>query len=168
MKNTEALEKFLNSYKRYYNIKTEDVESPFVAEAEFHAHSEHYLLVKAAHLSDIDSNEYVFFATVDSLNQEKLDELNNCAWERGLSRVKPYNGHRNSDVVLVVLADEVDEQTLKSAKKIKFYKSYKFTFFGWSHYKLVVCDCKTGNCSFNRMGKDLKKITKSVFSLKTN
>lgn len=167
MDNSEALEKILNSYTRYYNIKRENVEPPFAAEAEFHAHGEQYFLVKAAHLSDIDSNEYVFFATENILDENRLSELEKSAWENGISRVKPYNGHRNSDVTLIVLANKIDEGTEKVAKKIKHYKSYKFSFYGWSHFKLAVCDCETGKCTFNRMGKELKKITKSVFSLKT-
>ena len=44
---TEALEKVLISYRRYYNILREDeVEAPFVAEALFRSHNEQYFLIK--------------------------------------------------------------------------------------------------------------------------
>lgn len=167
MTTSDAFEQIINSFVRYYNIKKEDVEPPFAAEAEFHAHGEQYLLVKAAHISDIDSNEYVFFATEEDLTTEKLLELDKTAWERGLSRIKPYYGHRNSDITLIVLAENVREDIFQVAKKLKHYKSYLFSIYGWSHYKLAVCDCSTGTCGYNRMGKDLKKITKSLFSEKT-
>ena len=62
---TEALEVLLKSYKRYYNVKTEEVVSPFSAEAAFHSHGEQYFLVKSARLSEADAHEYVFFATAD-------------------------------------------------------------------------------------------------------
>ena len=164
MNRNEALEKILNSFTRYYNVKTSDVEPPFSAEAEFHAHGEKYLLVKSAHIADIDSNEYVFFAAEDSLDAEKLSNLDKAAWERGISRIKPYYGHRNSDVVLFILADKVSDDALKAAKKIRHYKSYLFSIYGWSHYKLAICDCSTEKCTFNRMGKDLSKITAKLFT----
>ena len=50
MTKSEALEKVLLSFKRYYNIKQEDVTEPFAAEAEFRTHDEHYFLVKSAKL----------------------------------------------------------------------------------------------------------------------
>lgn len=164
MNRNEALEKILNSFTRYYNVKTSDVEQPFCAEAEFHAHGEQYILVKSAHISDIDSNEYVFFASEDSLDEERLSELDKTAWERGLSRIKPYYGHRNSDVTLFILADRVSDGVAKIAKKIRHYKSYHFSIYGWSHYKLAICDCSTEKCTFNRMGKDLRKIVSKLFT----
>ena len=151
MNRNEAMEKILNSFTRYYNVKTSDVEQPFYAEAEFHAHG-------------IDSNEYAFFASVDSLDEKRLSELDKTAWERGLSRIKPYYGHRNSDVTLFVLADSVSDGAAKTAKKIRHYKSYYFSIYGWSHYKLAICDCSTGKCTFNRMGRDLRKIVSKLFT----
>ena len=158
MESNEALTKVLNSYRGYYNIKTDDVESPFVAEAVFHSSTEKYLLVKAARIADIDSHEYVFFAKESTLTQERLQELDTTAWERGISRVEPNENHRNSDIILIIIADSIDETAYTLAKKLKHYKSYRFTFWGWSHYRLMAYDCSTGKFACNRMGKDLKKV----------
>ncbi|MBO5607916.1 MAG: hypothetical protein J5930_08485 [Treponema sp.] len=158
MKSNEALEKVLNSYRGYYNIKTEGVESPFAAEAEFHSHNEKFLLVKAARIADIDSNEYVFFALENHLTFERLKELDRIAWERGISRVKPDENHRNSDVILYVLADSVDGDVPGQIKKLKHYKSYLFSLRGWSHYRLLAYDCSSKKALCNRMGKDLRKV----------
>ena len=59
----DMLEQLLKSFNGYYTVKRDGVAAPFVAEAEFHSHTEQYLLVKAAHVADIDSNEYIFFAS---------------------------------------------------------------------------------------------------------
>lgn len=158
MESNEALTKVLNSYRGYYNIKTDDVEPPFVAEAVFQSHTEKYVLVKAAHLADIDSNEYVFFAKESALTLERLTELDAKAWERGISRVQPNSNHRNSDVILIVIADSIEESVFTAAKKLKHYKSYRFSFWGWSQYRLIAYDCSTGRFACNRMGKDLKKV----------
>ena len=158
----EALKKLLVSFEHYYDIKTDGAASPFAAEAEFHQHQEQYILIRAAHVSDVDSNEYVFFYTCESLDCENLDKIAEKAWSEGLSRVKVYPGHRNSDVILVVLAEKIDSQTFKEIKKTKFYKSYAFSFRGWSHFKLVAMETSSKKLASNRLGKDLKKLFKTI------
>ena len=162
MNTDEALKKLLRSFEHYYDIKLENAVPPFAAEAEFHQHQEQYILVRAAHVSDVDSNEYVFFYTCASLSKENLAETAEKAWKEGLSRVKVYPGHRNSDVILIILADKIDEDALKQVKKIKYYKSYAFSFRGWSHFKLVAMETFSKKLASNRLGKDLKKLFKTI------
>ena len=162
-----ALNQILPAFQQYYTIKKEDVTPPFCAEAEFRSHNEQYFLVRSAHIADIDSNEFVYFAATQSFTKEQLGSLSKQAWEQGLSKVKPYNGHRNSDVSLIILADNLAEdknQLIKQIKKTKLYKSYKFSFHGWSNFKLAVVDLETQDIYFNRFGKDYRKlIEKNIF-----
>lgn len=152
------LEQILRSFERYYNVRTEDVVSPFVAEAEFHVHSEQYFLVKAAHVANIDSNEYVFFADEESLDAETLSLLAEKAWQEGLSRVHPYSGHRNSDVTLIVVSNHIDEAAFKCAKKMRKYKSYKYSLCGWSNFRVMVYEASSARAVTNRHGADLQKL----------
>lgn len=154
----EALEKILHSFEKYYSIKKENVTPPFVVEADFISHNEQYFLVKAAKIANIDSNEYVYFALTSSLTMENFLQYDNTAWTTGLSHVKPYSGHRNSDVTLIIIADSIDEQVKSIIKKTKHSKSYKFSFWGWSNYKLVSMELNTNQLFSNRLGKDLKKL----------
>lgn len=158
----ETLKKLLPSFEHYYDIKNDGAVFPFAAEAEFHQRLEQYVLVRAAHVSDVDSSEYVFFYTCDSLDCEDLEKIAGRAWTEGLSRVKVYSGHRNSDVILVVLADKISDRAFKKIRKIKFYKSYAFTFLGWSHFKLVAMETSSKKLASNTLGKDLKKIFKTI------
>jgi len=158
MTKEEKLESVLKSYTRFYNIKREEVEPPFDAEAEFISHNEQYILVKSAKIAEIDSNEFVYFKSVERLTEEKLTELDKTAWERGLSKVNPGPGHRNSDVSLIIIADKIDENAFKLVKKLKHSKSYLFTFHGWSNYKLIAIDLSDNRMTFNRQGHMLKKI----------
>ena len=104
----EALPGLLKSFVRYYDIKDEGVEAPFAAEAEFHSHEEQFFLVKQAKLSEAESKEFVFFGVSQHLTLEEAKRMDVTAWTRGMSRVFPHDGHRNSDVVLIILADQVD------------------------------------------------------------
>ena len=158
MTKEEKLESVLKAYTRFYNIKREEVEPPFDAEAEFISHNEQYILVKSAKIAEIDSNEFVYFKSVDRLTEETLTELDKTAWERGLSKVNPGPGHRNSDVSLIIIADKIDEDAFKLARKLKHSKSYLFTFHGWSNYKLIAIDLSDNRTTFNRQGRTLKKI----------
>lgn len=158
MTKEEKLESVLKAYTRFYNIKRDDVEPPFDAEAEFISHNEQYILVKSAKIAEIDSNEFVYFKSVDRLTEETLTELDKTAWERGLSKVNPGPGHRNSDVSLIIIADKIDEDAFKLARKLKHSKSYLFTFHGWSNYKLIAIDLSDNRTTFNRQGRTLKKI----------
>ena len=163
-----AIKKLLPAFEQYYTIKNEDVTPPFCAEAEFRSHNEQYFLVRSAHIADIDSNEFVYFAAVDELNEAKLNELTSTAWDRGLARVHPHEGHRNSDVTLIIMARHITSDTKIKIKKTKLYKSYNFSFHGWSNFKLAAADLEEFEKSpenqakyavfSNRHGKDFTKL----------
>jgi len=157
----QYLERVLPAFERYYSISRENVPSPFVCYAEFVSHSEQYILVKAAKIAEIDSNEYVYFAECDFFTEEKLNEYKNTAWNNGVEKVHPYNGHRNSDITVIVFAKNVTEETKKQIKKNKLSKSYKWGFYGWSNFKLAVVNISDGNVYTNRGGQDYKKVLKN-------
>lgn len=154
----EMLQTLLKSYRRYYNIKTEDVAEPFMAEASFHTHDEQYFLVKAARLAEADSHEYVFFATADNIGLSEAQTLEEKAWAEGLSRVIPHANHRSTDIVLIILSEHISEDAASYIKHIKRYKSYRHTLQGWSHYSVVAMETSTGDFFFNRRGRNLKKL----------
>ena len=159
---TEALEILLKSYKRYYNVETEDVTPPFTAEATFHTHDEQYFLLKSARLAEADAHEYVFFATCGTVEQEDVQKLDEKAWEEGLSRVRPHADHRSSDIVLIILAEQLSQDARNYIKAIKRYKSYRFTLQGWSNYSVIAMETSTGELACNKRGRDLKKLFRNI------
>jgi len=166
MEKNGVLETVLHSFERYYNVKAgepgTEASGPFAAEAEFHSHSEQYFLTRAAHIADIDSHEYVFFAEEDNLTSDRLEELANAAWDKGLSLVKPGPGHRNSDVALIIIADNIEETAFKEVSKIKRSKSYRFSLHGWSNFRLLAYEVSSGRVACNRSGKSLKKVISTL------
>ena len=161
--NSESiLQKLLHSFERYYNVREECVVAPFSAEAEFHSHNEQYFLVKSAHVADIDSNEYVFFAEEEELDYVLFEQLAQKAWEEGLSRVHPYSGHRNSDVTLIILANKISDNAFRFIKKEKKSKSYKFSLHGWSNFRALAYETSTGRTVTNRHGSVLKKLVSTL------
>ena len=157
---SDAIKQILPAFELYYTVKKEEITPPFCNEAEFRSHNEQYFLVRSAHIADIDSNEFVYFADPEELTSEQLNELVNAAWNAGLAKVRPYNGHRNSDVSLLIFTKSITPETINSIKKTKLYKSYKFSFYGWSHFKLAVCNTSDMEVYTNRQGKDFAKLIK--------
>ena len=69
---------------------------------------------------------------------------------------------------LIIITDKIDEETKKAVKKTKLYKSYKFSFWGWSNFKLTVVEmgeqAQNHGIYFNRFGKDYRKLLeKNIF-----
>lgn len=159
---TEFLEKFLRSFEAYYNIKRTDTEVPFTAEAEFHTHDEQYFLIKSATISEAESNEYVFFSTMEKLDTETLHELDKAAWETGLSRIRPHKNHRNSDITLYIIAEQITEEVFSILPKQRHYKSYYWGLQGWTNYRLVAIELTSGRSVYNRQGRDLKKLVCNI------
>ncbi len=158
----ETLQALLRSYKRYYNVTTENAVEPFAAEAVFHTHDEQYFLVKSATLSEADAHEYIFFAASQNVGYADVQKLDERAWTEGLSRVVPHANHRSTDIVLVIVAEHIAEEAAEYIKKSRHYKSYRYTFQGWSHYSLVAIETSTGNFFCNRRGKSLKKLFRNI------
>ncbi len=157
MNRNEAMEKAVRAYEAYYDVNKESPEKPFFAEASFHSHEDAYFLVHGAVIGESESNEYVFFASEETLDLVSLKSLDEIAWEKGISRVKPHGHHRNTDISLIVLADTVTEEARKAVKGLKHYKSYRFSLQGFSHYRLLVVDLSDKKMFWNRQGADLRK-----------
>ena len=158
----EALDKLLPAFQRYYNINKEDVEAPFVAEAVFQSHNEQYFLIKSARISEANSNEFIYFYTADSITADEVEELDKCAWERGIGHVEPSYHHRNTDVALIIIADKIDEEAKKRIRTIKHSQSYKFGLNGYSNYRLIALELSTGQVAHNRQGQTLKKLVSNI------
>lgn len=160
---SEMTDRILKSYESYYNIKRdEEVPPPFVAQAFFRSRNEQYILIKSAKLSEQESNEFVFFANEGHLDVERLRALDERAWNTGLSYVVPHKVHRNSDVTLVIVAETVSRDAVSAIKKLHHYKSYRMGFQGWSNYRIIVLENSSGLLTYNRQGRELKKLYRKI------
>ncbi|HAF26837.1 MAG TPA: hypothetical protein DCG85_05930 [Lachnospiraceae bacterium] len=153
----------IDTYSAYYNIKKEDVVSPFDAEAYFANEAEKYVLVKKAKIADVDSYEHVFFALRDEIGLTELTDLDEKAWEEGVSRVKPSADHKNTDVVLVVVCDKIADDVKANINSFKHSKNYRFGLFGYSNYFMVVIEAGSETILTNRRGKIMKDFVQQVF-----
>ena len=159
MRNSEeALKQILGFYERYYNINTEDPMSPFSAEAVFSTHDEHYLLIRSAKITEMDSEEFVFFALTDHLTLEEAKTLDETAWQEGLSRASVKPNHKSSDVAVVIIAEKADEEAFDFIRKAYHFKNYRFGLWGYSSYRIGAIELAGGKTACNRQGRELQKL----------
>ena len=144
-------------FTRYYDV-CRDVREPFCAQALFHSREEHYFLTKTAKLAVYTSSERVYFATEGTLSPQRLEELAACAWEQGLEGVSPFWGHKSSDVCLIVICGSAESDVPRAAKRIRYYRSYKLSLYGWSAFSLAAFDMGTHKCALNNRGRRLAKL----------
>lgn len=154
----EALNALLASYRRYYDVKTEGVAPPFVAEAVFNSHDEQFFLSRRVTLAESESHEYVFIAAEELVDLASIQRLDEAAWAEGLSRVKPHFNHRNSDIVLAVLAERISPEAKAYLRSVMRYQSYCLTFKGWSHYSVAALEVSSGEFLSNKRGRALKNV----------
>ncbi len=162
MNRQEALEAVLSSYRKYYDINRENPLPPFAAEAVFSVHDENYFLIRSAKISESESSEYAFFAEADCMDEPQVRELDRIAWEEGLRRTKPGPNHRNTDITLVILADQITEEAAGLIRKNRHYKSYYMGLRGWNNYKLIAYELSTGKIFANRQAEPLKKVMANI------
>ena len=161
-KTKASLDRIIKSFHAYYDVNDEDPIPPFSAEATFRLHDEQYIFVKKAKVSEVDSNEFIYFAEAGALTEEIYKEFETIAWEDGLRRADPKANHRNSDVTVVVVAESIAPEVEQVVKKSKHYISYKFGFHGWSAYRAVAYDLSREKIIFNRRGGELKKVFSNI------
>lgn len=157
-----AIKRIVSAFHAYYDVNDVDPIEPFSAEATFRLHDEQYFLIKKAKVSEVDTNEFVYFGEAGDLTEEQYRVFENIAWEDGLRRADPKPNHRNSDVTVVLVAERVGEECEQAIKKSKHHVSYKFSFHGWSTYRVVVYDLSRGKILYNRRGQELKKVFDNI------
>lgn len=158
----EALEKVLQMYGQYYQVKRDEVAPPFAAEAESSVVDELLSGFKTVKISSAESREIVFFTAEEELTADLAQRLAEAAWTEGLSRVRPGPNHRNTDVILVMLADRIDPEAADVLKKTRHSKNFMLTFHGWSVLRLIAIETPSRNMVCNRMGHDLKKLFSNI------
>ena len=165
----DVFERFIKSYSVYYDVSRKDASDPrfevangFDAEARFDSKSEQYFLVKRAKVADIHSSEYVYFSLKDNLTLDIIKELDLKAWEYGIGHASPGPDHKNTDSVLIVICDSIEEEAKEFIIKSRHSKNYNFALYGYSNYRLVAIGLDEGSVYFNKQARILKELVSNI------
>ena len=159
----EVLRKINKAYFASHNITSHDENSEgLVMEAEFHVHSEKYVLSKKAQLYEMDSNEYVYVYYYPNLTLDIFNKTVTEAYELGFPKIEPNSSHRSSYIVAEFICDTYDTDVLNAIKKYRKRKSFQFSLHGWMETHTVLIDLGTESVSANSDGRLTGKFLKRV------
>lgn len=130
--------------------------------AEFHMHSEQYLLSKKAQLYQMDTNEYVYFFYFDHLTKNDFDECVNKAHDLGFPKIVPGKDHRSSFISAIFICNTCDEDALTAVRKYRRRKSFQFSLNGWMEVHTALIDLRSESIWHNGDGRQEEKFLKNI------
>ena len=159
----EVLNKIERAYGSSYDvIKHEENSCGLLMEAEFHVHTENYVISKKAQLYQMDSNEYVYLFYYPNLSLELFNDAVTMAYDLGFEKIIPGPNHRSSYIVAEFICDTIDDDAFIALKKYRKRKSFQFSLHGWMETHTVVIDLGTESVTSNSDGRLCGKFLKNV------
>ena len=66
-------------------------------------------------------------------------------------------GHMYSYITPIFICDKAEPMAAKLLRKFRRYKSYRFSFWGWSEFHTALIECGENKIITNRSGKCVRK-----------
>lgn len=132
--------------------------------AQLRALNSKYVLTKKHVLWQANAFEHALFLCTDSLCAETVRD-----WFTFLTREAepqlvhpgkpcPDEGHMYTDLTLIFLCKDVQEDASRFIRRAKFTKNYRFSFRGWATARLLAVDCSRGAVVTNAAARELKPL----------
>lgn len=158
----DVLKRVLAAHQAFYDIRRDYLFEGrrFPAFAEFHTYGEQYVLVKRAKLWEVNTHDFMFFETIDELDEARLAEEISFMTEKAIRKVPAGPNHMSSALTLIIIANHCSDEALALARKTRFRKNYRLTFHGWSDLRLAIVDLsREGEAGVvtNTAGKKLRE-----------
>ncbi len=163
------LEELLESYSAYFDIERMEEDGFCRAIASYHTFMEKYVLTRKARMWAAHAHEYIYLFTVSHLDMGTWEKLHDFFMEAGMARTmeKVDKEHMYSYISPVILADTIDDEVRKCMKRFHYYKSFKFSFYGWTTIRLAALEMNTGKVISNYQGRDVGKFVNKIYKEKT-
>ena len=161
---------FLNvledSYSAYYNIVKDGLSEklPYAFRADFFKRDERYWLTKSVKYYGNETNEFVSVFSADTITKEMAEECMQHALDEGLPRVKPHKEHQYTNIKVIFIAKEFEEDALKAISSRKFQKSYHFSLWGYTNLLTTAVDVTDERVWTNPAGREMKKYFSKLFA----
>ena len=165
------LEIVKDAYSAYYTIlpvEEGQEELPLAFRAEYKVSDEQYFFVKSATIWHNEKNEYCFVFSAPSFDAALAKKCIDFSLAEMLPKVKPHKTHQYTNCKVVLIADSLDEDTIKVVRKSKFSKSYgPLSTHGYTELLAAAVDLGEKKTYANRMGQDLEKFFGKLFALRS-
>ena len=171
MDRAEFLEIVKDAYSAYYTIlPAEEEESglPLAFRAEYNVRDEQYFFVKSANIWKNEKHEYCYVFSAPAFDAALARECIDFSLREMLPKVKPHKEHQYTNCKVILIADSLNEETVKTVKKAKFSKSYgPLSTHGYTELLTAAVDLGERKAHANRVGYDLEKFFGKLFALRS-
>lgn len=157
MTSEAVLEKVLSSLGAYYNINNCNDAEFLYARCDYFEHAENFIVSRKANLWSADSEEFMYIFKVSFLTKDIFEssmEYVKSDWEKH-AHIGP--GHMYTYITPIFICDNAEPMAARLLRKFRSYKSYRFSFWGWSEFHTALVDCSAGKIITNRSGKCVRK-----------
>ena len=164
---SKLIEVLEDAYSAYYDlVKDVDTELPLVFRADYRDRDEHYFFTKSAKIWANEKNEYCYLFSAPRFDPETVKACVDFALADGLPRVQPHKEHQCTNIKVVFVADEADEEVRKAVRKLSYTKNYKFGLWGFSNLLAGIVDVETQKTVTNRAGHELTPFFTKLFAVR--
>lgn len=147
-----AASRLLDSFKSYYNIYLqENSDIPLIAICDYFETSQRYVISKKAELYSANCEEFIFLFSIPHLTKEVYEKCMDYVALHWEERANIKEGHMYTYVTPIFLCETAEDEAVKLLKKVRIYKSFKFSLWGWMEYHTAVFE--TGNDSIFTNGR---------------
>ena len=165
------LEIVKDAYSAYYTIipaEEGQEDLPLAFRAEYNVRDEQYFFVKSANIWKNEKHEYCFVFSAPSFDPALAKKCIDFSLQEMLPKVRPHKEHQYTNCKVVLIADSLDAETVKTVKKAKFSKSYgPFSTHGYTELLCAAVDLEEKKTYANRVGYDLEKFFGKLFALRS-
>ena len=165
------LEIVKDAYSAYYTIfpvEEGQEELPLVFRAEYKVRDEKYFFVKSATIWNNEKNEYCFVFSAPDFDTALTKRCIDFSLQEMLPKVKPGKNHQYTNCKVILIADALNEDTIKTVRKSSFSKSYGFlSTQGYTELLCAAVDLERRKAYANRMGRDLETFFGKLFALRS-
>lgn len=167
---SELINKIKISYQSFYDILYFDENvlddtkstSGIFMNAQFHMHSENYVISRKAQLYQMDTNEYVHFYYYEKLTKDLFENAVNETYDDSFPKINPGPDHRSSYITAVFICKDYDEDALIALKKYRRRKSFQFSLHGWLEVHTAIVDLRSESVFSNSDGRPTGKFLKNI------
>lgn len=166
----QLLKRLEAAHRSFYTFKTnhEYHDRAFPFYGEYHAHGTQFVLVKRAELWSADTHDYLFMDARDVYGPDDFERDVTYLVEEASNKAVPKKDHMSSGITLVVAANHVDDQVMRSVRAFKHRKNHLLGFHGWTDVRMAVADVSRPSnqaVATNTAAKELKSVIASNLDL---
>lgn len=172
MDRAEFLEIVKDAYSAYYTLFPVEGEEesglPLSFRAEYNVRDEQYFFVKSANIWKNEKHEYCYVFSAPAFDAALAQACIDFSLREMLPKVKPHKEHQYTNCKVILIADSLNEETVKTVKKAKFSKSYgPLSTHGYTELLTAAVDLGVRKAYANRVGYDLEKFFGKLFALRS-